>query len=581
MPLSEVRIGAAHGRPAGGARPQSGAALLALVTVLIVFGSAVLLEELKARAGARMRSELETVRVLNEASAALVGLAATNPDVPGALPFPDRNNDGKYDGDSDCPPVWVLVVNTHLLGHLPWQGQGGPCLGEPAAMGDLRDGSDAPLLYAVSENLVRRSDGTEFLDPPINPSWGNLAPGPWITVRDRRGSVLSERVAFVVIAPGAPLEDQDRSDGAASVENYLDTVSVGGVTYSNADFDQDFIVYPDSRRTANPDDRFNDRLAYVTVDELLHTVERRVLGTIAAALRAYRADHGAYPWLGAFDDPRYRGTPGVREGRLPFHSAAPMTYRSFATRLDAAWRLENAEIRAAGTVDFADLRSGTLRVSAAHGTCSWSAADAIECTATRIESLSPPIERTFRFMFADGAVSVTDPTGADVRRRSVNLTHPFAKAAVEVLQIVDTDTNTGTGVGAGKLTIHADTTGSIGVGGLRHDLAIPEELPAWFVQSGWHEFLYIVISGGHVPGGPAGCGGLNPPCVTLRNWYPPQDDKRAVILSAGSELSGQERAVEATLDAYYERENSTSGDDIFERGIASTTFNDQVRIVAP
>jgi hypothetical protein len=97
----------------------------------------------------------------------------------------------------------------------------------------------------------------------------------------------------------------------------LDTVTIGASTYNNSDSDglpdaapcgapaEDFIVYPDSRTTAAANDSFNDRLIYVTIDELMPKVERRVLGDAAVGLESYRTTHGRYPWLSPFQDPRY------------------------------------------------------------------------------------------------------------------------------------------------------------------------------------------------------------------------------------------------------------------------------------
>lgn len=573
---------AGRGRSAFGCpgRGQSGAVLLVMLSMLILISAALLIDELNAAAKRTTDSELRTTHALEAAKAGLIGFATAHPYIPGLLPFPDRNSDGNYDGNSDCPPVTVATNDTHLLGHLPWQGKHGPCVGYPAAMRDLRDATGAPLWYAVSRNLVRYSDGAAFVDPPVNPDWGDSGPAPWITVRDHDGSVLSDRVAFVIIAPGDPLPGQDRSGPAPSVGNYLDTVTVAGLTYSNADFDQDFITYPDSRRTADPNDSFNDRIVYVTVDELLALVERRVIGTVARALAVYDGTHGAYPWLSPFGDTDFRGTGGIREGRVPFHSSTPAAYRTFATRLDAAWNLQNADVTASGTVDAADLAAGTLSVAASNGTCEWTASDEVDCTATEMQSLSPPIERTYRFTFAQGTVSTDDPTAGDVRRRTVSLADPLDPSAVDVVTIVDTNTDTATQTGAGSLRIDGDTTGTITVGDIHYDLAVPDELPQWFVGSRWHEFIYVGLSEGYVPGAPADCGGLNPPCLTLLNWYPPQGNKWALVLSAGPELAAQDRTT-GTLASYYEGENGTSGDDTFVRASASATFNDQVRIVAP
>jgi hypothetical protein len=561
------------------ARRQSGIAVLMLLTLLVLVGAALLLQALNA-AGRESRQELATTRALIQAKDALIGLAVSHPVDPGMLPFPDRSNDGNYDGGADCLPVTVLVSNTHLLGHLPWQGQGGPCIGDPGAMGDLRDGTGAPLWYAVSENLVRRSDGSAFQDPPINPDWADLAPWPWITVRGGDGAVLSDRVAFVVIAPGVPLPGQSRS-GLPAPADYLDSVTIGGTTHSNADFDQDFIIHPDSRRTADAGDSFNDRLVYVTIDELMPGIERRVLGTVAQALRTYRDDFGVYPWLSPFGDPGFHGAAGVREGHVPFHSAEPPAYRLFATALDASWDLQNADVVATGAVTAAEVASAAVSVAASAGSCRWAGPGAVDCTAKQTQSVTPPIERTYTFDFS-GVPSLTGPSAGSVRRRTVAVADPAPLIGTQILVITDRNTATDTPVGQGSLTVDGDTTGSISVGSIRYDLGVPNELPQWFVSSRWQEFVYAAFSGGYAPGGPGSCGGTNPSCLTLLGWYPPQDDKHALVLSGGPALPGQDHsgAPPAVAD-YLEDENSSPGDDVFARRPPSPLFNDQVRIVAP
>ena len=96
--------------------------------------------------------------------------------------------------------------------------------------------------------------------------------------------------------------------------NYLDSITIGATTYDNADADgcpdntvppcgsagEEFVVYANPQAAGT----FNDRLVYITVDELMRAAEKRVLGEMAAALNAYRAAYGAYPWLADFRSPR-------------------------------------------------------------------------------------------------------------------------------------------------------------------------------------------------------------------------------------------------------------------------------------
>ena len=105
---------------------------------------------------------------------------------------------------------------------------------------------------------------------------------------------------------------------------------IAGTTFDNANRDgcadddadpnacsqpgEDFIIHPDSDRTPNGFDRFNDRLAFLTVDELMEAVQRRVLGDAVDALKTYRDAHGRYPWLSPFENPRERAGGHARKG---------------------------------------------------------------------------------------------------------------------------------------------------------------------------------------------------------------------------------------------------------------------------
>ena len=68
------------------------------------------------------------------------------------------------------------------------------------------------------------------------------------------------------------------------------------------------------------------------------------------------------------------------------------------------------------------------------------------------------------------------------------------------------------------------------------------------------------------------------PCLTLTGGGSPNDNKRALIISAGEPLSTQDRTLGIT-SGYYENENNDAGDDDFKTGAIISTFNDQVRIL--
>lgn len=297
-------------------RHQSGAAVLVFLLLVVVSASTLLLNRLNAAMRLSVYSPV-TSDALQEAKTALMSWAVNHPFNPGTMPMPDRNGDSNYDGDADC--FNGTITNTLLLGKVPWRGMPSPCK-DAADLSGLSvfatDKYGEHLWYGVSKNLVYESPEYPFISPGLIHKSTD-----WITVRDANGNILSDRVAFVVIAPGPALapysncdglnySGQDRSATAPAASNYLDSVTIGATTYSNADTDQDFIMYPNSIITSGSStqeecDQFNDQLVFVTIDELMESVSRRVLNEAANALTAYHNDtSGALPWLAPFADPK-------------------------------------------------------------------------------------------------------------------------------------------------------------------------------------------------------------------------------------------------------------------------------------
>ena len=301
--------------------------LLTALTATLLAGTSFMLARMENTAGPRLREAAVTARALADAKRAIVGWSVAGgiagdgtEHPPGLLPFPDRNNDaGGYDGRADC--VTHGLSDRHLIGRLPRAGETSPCPGRALGV-ELRDGSGEPLWYAVSRNIVNYRGGSS-LDPPINPGLLDATPAyPWIRLIDMDGAALTAsdgdplEIAAVIIAPGPPLAGQTRSGAVPGAAEYLDSVAIDGVSYDNADSDgcrdavagasahmdcpgrtgEEFILYPDSRGTASATDSFNDRIAWVTAEELLRAAEARALGTLMSVLERYRSRHGAYPW---------------------------------------------------------------------------------------------------------------------------------------------------------------------------------------------------------------------------------------------------------------------------------------------
>lgn len=290
---------------------QRGAAMLLM---MFIIGLAVTAYVVQSYDTARLKAEREerTSRVLAEAKTALMAWSVTHPEFPGVMPYPDRGNEGYDDGGSDCFSSNRNFNRAFLIGMLPIVDsrdtnckaslRKGVSTKLQLASADMRGKYGGRLWYAVSRNLVHNyafapSDldadaypnaapiinagmllAADFHDPPYWRRKSELdnvigtTPYPWLKVIDGNGQLISNRVAAVIMAAGLPVAGQSRSANAPDTVAYLDSMQINGVMHSNADYqvdDEDFIQAPATTT-------FNDRLVYITIDELMAAVETRV-----------------------------------------------------------------------------------------------------------------------------------------------------------------------------------------------------------------------------------------------------------------------------------------------------------------
>lgn len=631
---------------------QSGAALLALVFVVIAASAYLLVLKLNAATRPYLR-EQRSVAGLNEAKQALIAYALSFPDLsgttdptagPGYLPCPDTDNDG-----SPNPPCGGPVA----LGRFP---------GEWLDVIDYEDHAGERFWYAISGNFRNNPK----LQPLNSDTPGQLSVDG---VTD---------VVAVIFAPGSPTEAQTGRPSSAIID-YLEG--------ENADGDTEF--------SANA--WGNDRLVYITRQELMQVIEKRVLGDVAKAFSAYQGSYGGYPWLSPFVDPStsaFRGVPGTSQGHIPFHwTGSP----AFTTDLSLYWNITNSTFTNPGASSYGDLigfyyydgnvvtppqdcitsssctdgkypgLSNATPFPVSNAACVWVNKEVFSCAAThvlqsvtnyaqqpiiglsfalgdnqwilRIPELywvrgrglcvwfcthtqyaySETITRTYDINMtftdntSDGA-AITGPDTSTVRRRHLTLEDngsSLLSSGPNSVSITITDdrmivatepsyNTTYTTTATRTLNNDADTTGVIATTGIQFDIDLDgfagrdantdgdfddsgdlqptdPEIPEWFAKNDWQDFIYAAYPTAEaLPGGgtlcTAGAG-----CLTV-NGVAPSNNKRALLVAAGPDLSSNRPSANPT--DYFEGQNASPGDEVFEKTTASATNNDQIRVIA-
>jgi hypothetical protein len=131
----------------------------------------------------------------------------------------------------------------------------------------------------------------------------------------------------------------------------------------------------------------------------------------------------------------------------------------------------------------------------------------------------------------------------------------------------------------GSLTTGVDVT--INLNAADHSITDPNDpVTGWFVRNEWHKLAYYAVSQGYAPGGASTCGAPpQPACLTINNDSAPTDNKRALLVLGGRVLPGQARPPAGVAD-YFEGQNVTPADLVFEKRVVNSSFNDRVVTVA-
>lgn len=574
---------------------QQGMALI-LIAFIVGLGASAMMYKMFNASSLQDQQDEKTMQVLSEAKSALIAWAVSHPNSPGMMPWPDRNTDldfdgdSAYDGKSDC--VTSSFQSSYLLGQLPWRAQSNPCVTPHTGLGaDYRDAQGNRLWYAVSRNLVRDYENSEY--PVINPGMANpphavtpyLRQGgtdsyPWLRVLDRNGNLVSDRVAAVIISPGSPLEGQDRSSAAPDASQYLDTFRIGAAIFSNRGYataDEDFIMGEDSRKLSATDAtyarpyHFNDKLVYITIDELIEALEKRVGEVVRSSLKNYHDTNGYYPYAAHLGTVlSYVSDGNLLSGFLPIfqsctYNAISTTNRSFSCNKP----IFNSFISGITTVRFY-LPSGTFTSSTGSctrqntntrcyctgvGTCSNASlifsCNEMSCSALGTGATGSLRIRDGKLTFASGGCTINTPVARD------SLDCPVS----------NTNTSRATCSNSNG-TLASYSNG---------DVALDGYLPGWFKDNRWQEYVFYHLTR---PESVLSVGAKNTESVIITVG---RSINSAPFALSKSPPASQVRPSCNSLNNYLDSVENSDEDGVYDATskLRNANYNDQTFVVAP
>lgn len=564
---------------------QRGAVLIMIAFIIGLATAAYILKMLNT-SNSQAEQDQRTYQSLKEAKQALIAWAVSHEYTPGQMPWPDRHLDaGVYDGSSDC--VATPFQYSYLLGQLPSAADTSPCLDPntgsniyaglstyPSLGHSFRDAQGNRLWYAVSRNLVR--DYATSTNPVVNPNIINVPTYPWLQVLDRNGNLVSNRVAAVILAPGDALAGQSRA-GAADASQFLDSFQIGVAVFNNRGYataDEDFIMGDDSRNVSINDPTFvqpysfNDKLAYITIDELMAAIEKRVGEQVRHSLKTYQDINGYYPYASQLGTSlNFVGEGSLQSGFLPLFPSCNYNVTS-ATNVSLNCTQSLFDVNSTGVTQIRFyLPSGTFTSST--GNCTRQSSNE-RCYCTGSGSCSRT-GMTFSCNDAGCSALGTGATG-DFRIRGGKLTFssggcsittPLAKLPANGCP--DSNSRVTCNSVSGSVTSYNNSDADFGA-----------TLPLWFIANQWQSYVYyrmtrpasVILS--------AGTQNAEAAVVTVGRPI----DTAPFALSNGA---AQIRPSCNALNNYLDSIENTNGDGVYEATsiLRNPNYNDQTFLVVP
>lgn len=558
---------------------QRGAALLAMLAVLVLGTAWWTVSALDRPLGRTAEDRAHNARLLQSAKAALIGhvahrAAMTTENDPGRLPCPESP------GSIGGPNEGIAAGNCTLpaVGRLPWRTLG---------LDKLRDASGEPLWYVVS------------------PGWGKPNALTNTTINsDSRGQLTldgSGDVVALLIAPGPPLSVEASPGCAARVQRRM--------TPSPAIDRRDYLECENSSLPADaafvtngPAGSFNDHVVAVTGADVLPAIEAAIAARfereIAPGIRsAYSGGSWpaapALPFAAPFMVPtasNFKGAASTFQGLLPAtYSTDPATGGPCAPGADA--RCDPLFVAWLGAPAPAASWTGGAILAPSPTACivTTTQTTQIDC----VLHAYWPWNGNLNFSLQARARNA----GMALRQLDLAVAMPGVDAAGRAASgVLNSD-------GSATITLNASVAMGLPVGdalcGLagvmaalfdcfRYTISVPIALLAdqpqvrpnhWFARNRWHEVAYYAVAPNIAPSGARACV-TGSSCLQVA-FHPADGNQRGLIALAGRALAGQARPALAVAD-WLEGANADGASPFALRSPAlmvNRSFNDRIAVI--
>ena len=579
------------------AKRERGAALLALLAVIMLGASWFLVSQLNAESGGLSAVKRNrNAEVLNRAKLALIGFVAQRAAIsgennPGRLPCPEAvNSIGTSDEGTSAPrPSAPITTTCASIGRLPWRTLG---------LDKLVDTASEPLWYVVGPSWRLTISTSTLLINSDTPA-GDV-------------TVDGQQTVALIVAPGAAMNVQ--ASAGCTARNQ--TRSAPAPAMDARDYIECFDSATLQFVTTAPSTSFNDQVVRITVADIMPAIEaaiaNRIEREIVPALNTvytpgawgFSGGNPLYPYAAPFASPgpgagtsNFRGLAGTYQGLLPFNQTACTASAANPRCLPSliAWQATPAdavEVYGYGYIQ------GTQ-------TCSWQAlGDVRQCLGSYHEDNADParpirIEMTATLNNVAMGLRMIDTSKITVEAKDDTVVGPWESQPVTHTLTMNNGSVAGRPLGSVTITFGATLPnidiknwGTYADFRIRIDRTVIGDHPlldtstaaatGWFARNEWYRLTYYAVAAGHTAGTlPPSCTtGTN--CLSIAN-VTPAGAQRAILILGGRSINGTARP-SSTPANYLEFGNAIGA---FTRNTVSASaaipvaqrFNDRVVVI--